>query len=100
MLFGSYHPPNQNDGYYFDCVSRSLDLYYPNYGKFILAGDFNAQDTEPVLSNFIDQYSATNLVKNKTCFKNINNPSCVDLFITNSYRSFQNTQTLSTGLSD
>jgi len=48
----------------------------------------------------MNQYNAKNLVRDKTCFKNIENPSCVDLFITNSYRSFQNTKVLSTGLSD
>ena len=40
------------------------------------------------------------MVKQKTCFKNIDNPRCIDLFITNCCRSFQNTTTVSTGLSD
>ena len=35
-----------------------------------------------------------------TCFKNIDNPSCLDLFFTNTWQSFQNTITVSTGLSD
>ena len=39
-------------------------------------------------------------MKEKTCFKSLENPSCIDLFITNSYQSFQNTVTISTGLSD
>ena len=41
-----------------------------------------------------------NLVKDKTCFKSIDNPSCIDLFLTNSFQSFQKTTTVSTGLSD
>ena len=48
----------------------------------------------------MEDYHAKNLVKEPTCFKNPDNPSCIDLFITNSYRSFQKTTTLSTGLSD
>ena len=36
----------------------------------------------------------------KACFKSKNNPSCIDLFITNSSNSFQNTSTMTTGLSD
>ena len=75
-------------------------MYLGKYDRFLLAGDFNAEETEPVLSAFLDQYDAKNIVKNKTCFKNVENPSCVDLFITNSYRSFQHTQVFSTGLSD
>ena len=41
-----------------------------------------------------------NLVKEKTCFKSIDNPSCIDLFMTNTSQSFQNTTTVATGLSD
>ena len=29
------------------------------------------------------------MVKEKTCFKSLQNPSCIDLFITNSELSFQ-----------
>ena len=73
---------------------------YNNYDKFLLVGDFNAEDSEPCLKNFLYQYDAKNIVKQKTCFKSTDNPSCIDLFLTNSYRSFQNTCTVSTGLSD
>ena len=100
LLFGSYHPPSQPDQYYFDCVSNALDIYNNFYDKFLLAGDFNAEDVEPCLESFLYQYDAKNLVKSKTCFKNPENPSCVDLFLTNSYHSFQNTSVISTGLSD
>ena len=34
------------------------------------------------------------------CFKSKNNPSCIGSFITNSSNSFQNTSTITTGLSD
>ena len=58
-----------------------------------MLGDFNAEDTEPILSEFLEQYEAKNIMKNKTCSK-------IDLFLTNSPHSFQNTVTISTGLSD
>ena len=41
-----------------------------------------------------------NLVKEPTCYKNPDNPSCVDLFVTNFPRSFMKTTTVTTGLSD
>ena len=63
-------------------------MYYGQYDKFLLTGDFNAEDTEPILSSLLEQYEAKNIVNNKTCFKSIENQSCVDLLITNSYRSF------------
>ena len=35
-----------------------------------------------------------------TCFKNPDNPSCIDLILTNCSRSFQNSSVIETGLSD
>ena len=99
MLFGSYHPPSQSDNYYFDNVTNALDLYCQTYDKFLLIGDFNAEDSEPCLSRFLYEHNSKNLVKDKTCFKSLENPSCIDLFLTNSPLSFQNTVTMSTGLS-
>ena len=49
---------------------------------------------------FLHNNDSKNLVKENTCFKYPNNPSCIDLFITNSSGSFQNTTTLVSGLSD
>ena len=40
------------------------------------------------------------LIKDPTCFKSTENPSKIDLFITNCPFSFQNTSVLDTGLSD
>ena len=65
----------------------------------MLVGDFNAEESEPCLSQFLYEYNAKNIVKESTCFKNVLNPSCIDLFITNSPLSFQNT-VISNGLSD
>ena len=36
----------------------------------------------------------------KTCFKNVLNPSCIGLFLTNNALSFQHTKTVSADLSD
>ena len=88
------------DSYYFNSISNSLDLYNQHYDKFLLIGDFNSEDTEQHLSQFLYEHGSKNLVKAKTCFKNPENPSCIDLFITNSPHSFNHTTALSTGLSD
>ena len=81
-------------------MSASLDTYIPKYDKFILTGDFNAEDSEPELRDFLDIYDAENLQKEKTCFKNLDNPSCIDLIITNNPMSFLTTTTVTNGLSD
>ena len=77
-----------------------MDIYLGQYDNFLLAGDFNAQDTEPKLMSFLETYCSSNIVREPTCFKNVNNPSCIDLFITNKPRSFQNTKAMSCGISD
>ena len=66
----------------------------------MLAGDFNVQIGKSSIDDFLEAFGAKNLVKDFTCFKSANNPSCIDLFITNSWDSFKSTATVSTGLSD
>ena len=100
LIFDSYHSPNQPDEYYFNKVSNSLDIYISKYDKFVLTGDFNSEDSEPEMREFLERYGAKNIQHEKTCFKNIENPSCIDLFLTNSPMSFQNTTVLVNGLSD
>ena len=39
-------------------------------------------------------------VKEGRCFKNVICPSCIDLFLANSWHNFQNTTTICTGFSD
>ena len=56
------------------------------------------EEEERCLKEFLFEYNAKNLVKEKTCFNSIDKPSCIDLFLTNSYQNFQNTTTVSTGL--
>ena len=52
------------------------------------------------MEHFCDIYHLKNLVKEPTCFKNPNKPSCFNLFLTNCSKSFQDTQGVEIGLSD
>ena len=61
---------------YFNQVGPTLDVY-SNYAKFLLAGDFNVEEEESCLNHFLFEYNAKNLVKEMTCFKSIDNPSCI-----------------------
>ena len=79
-------------------LDKALDIY-GNYEKVLLTGDFNSEITEPCMDSFLYQHDVTSLVKAKTCFKSITNPTCIELFLTNSNLSFQHTETVSTGLS-
>ena len=54
----------------------------------MLVVDFDAEESEPYLSQFLYEYNAKNIVKENTCFKNALNLNCIDIFITNSPLSF------------
>ena len=70
------------------------------YDKILLTGDFNTNESHVAMKNFLELFNLTNLVKENTCFKSIDNPSCIDLFITNSTQSFLHTSAITTGVSD
>ena len=100
LLLGTYHPPSLTDSYYFEKLSNSLDLYLDTYDKFVLTGDFNAQEHEVEINEFLMKYDAKCIVKEPTCYKSMESPTCIDLFLTNSPLSFQDTQTFVNGISD
>ena len=77
-----------------------MDKLNSTYDNLVLLGDFNAEPEEESISEFLNLYNLKNLVKQSTCFKNPNKPTCIDLILTNCPRSFQNTDTFETGLSD
>ena len=52
------------------------------------------------MKTFGENYKLRNLIKEPTCFKNPENPTCIDLILTNKPLSFKNTYVIETGLSD
>ena len=70
-----------------------------NYEKFLLIGDFSSEDYEIEISSFLNNHETKNIVKEKTCVKSVLNSLCVDLFNTNSPKSFQHTHSFPFGLS-
>ena len=99
FFFGTYHPSAQKDQYFFNCIDKALNTYI-NYDSVLLAGDFNAEDDEPCLSNFLYQHDLYNLVKVSTCFKNSSEQTSIDLFLTTKNTHFQNTVAVCSDLSD
>ena len=69
LIFGTYRPPSQPVEYFFKHVGYALDANGQTYEKFLLAGVFNTEETEPCLSEFLTKYDSKSLVKDKTCFK-------------------------------
>ena len=100
LVSGCYHPPSQEDQYFFNHLGNAPERNTQNYEIILLVGDLNAENIKPCLSEFVYQHNAENIVKEKTCFKSLTNPSRIDLFLINFPSSFQNTCTITTGLSD
>ncbi len=98
VLLGIYRPPNMNEKYFFDNLSRVIDCYSKKYDSIIVMGDFNLEPTDGPIETFCNSYNLYNIVKEKTCFKGP--PKCYDLILTNCKHSFQNTGAVTTGFSD
>ena len=63
-------------------------------------GDLNSEINEERMGIFWNTYNFKSLVKKPTCFKSIENPSCVDLMLTSKSLYFQHTSIIETVLSD
>ena len=66
-------------------LNKIIDRNSSRYDKYLCVGDFNSETSETALRNFCDLYKLKNLVRKMTCFKNPDNPSCIDLFLTNCF---------------
>ena len=63
-------------------------------------GDFNIDIGDKFMGDFCVSYNLSSLIKESTCYKNPENPSCIDLILTSSSRSFQCSSAIESGLSD
>ena len=55
---------------------------------------------DSLVKTFCEIYKIRNLIKEGTCFKNPENPSCIDLILRNKPVSLKNTYVIGAGLSD
>ena len=83
-----------------DSLSKSIDSLSSKYDNFILLGDFNSCMEDSPMKTFGEIYKLRNLIKGPTCFKNPENPTCIDLILKNKRLSFKNTYLIETWLSN
>ena len=81
-------------------LRNSLDLHSSKYEKILILGDFNVEIEEANMKSFCENYNLKSLIKQPTCYKNPNKPTCIDLTLTNVPNMFQSACTIETGLSD
>ena len=98
LLGCSYNPNKNNISNDLQRLRNSLDLYSAKYENIILIWDFNLSPEDPHMERFCEQYGLKSLIKIPTCHKNLRNPSCIDLILTNSPLSFQSSGVIELGL--
>ena len=96
----TYNPHKNKFSNHLENLSKALNRNLSQHERFLCIGDFNSEITEFAMKNFCNIYRLKNLVNVSTFYKNPLKPSCIDLFLTNCSRSFQDTQVIETGLSD
>ena len=83
-----------------DSLNTFLDLHFTTYEKVLISGDCNIGIEEQYTKAFCDNCNLTSLIKQPTCYKNPNNPTCIGLILSNTPRSFQISCVIETGRSD
>ena len=79
-----YNPHRGNITPHFRNISTELDKLSTDYENVIILGDFNVEVEEQNLPNFMSVHNLKTLINQKTCFKNPENPTCIDLILANS----------------
>ena len=100
LLIGFYNPDKSQITKNIDIVETNLFHYLSHYDNIILLGDFNCSVSETSMSTFCNTFCLKSLIKVPTCYKSTENPTCIDLILTNRPRSFLNSTALEVGLSD
>ena len=86
LLCCSYNPKKSTIADHLTEIGKNLDIY--------------SEPSEKAMSEFCQVYNLNNINNKPTCYKNPDNPSCIDLFLTNRSKSFQSSLLLESGLSD
>ena len=85
------HNPNTNlIADHLHCIGRGIDFYSSKYDNSVILGDLNAEVYNSFLEQFCASYNLKSLIKEPKCFKSVDNPSFIDLILTNHPNSFQN----------
>ena len=100
MICCLYNPYRINVTTHLGDIGKALDTYSRKYENTLLIGDFNVEPNEANMKTFCNQYKLKSLNKEPASFKNVNEQSCIDLFLTNNSKCFEDCLTLETGLSD
>ena len=83
LIVAGYNPNKKEIGPFLSKLSKEIDQHLPKYENLIMLGDWNSAVTEDEMEDFCEMYKLENLVKEPTCFKSNENPSSIDIILTN-----------------
>ena len=89
LLSCSYSPKTNLIADHLHCIGRGIDFYSSKYDNFIVSGDVNTEVSNSFMEQFCASCNLKSVIKEHTCFKSVDNTSCVDLILTNHPKSFQ-----------
>ena len=99
LLYCSYNPDKLQIASHIQEVPNEIDAYCSKYKNILIMGDFKVDVKEVSLHLFCSQYKLKSLNKDPTCYKDIGNPSYIDLLLTSSAKNHESTCTIETVLS-
>ena len=100
LIIGAYNPRKENISYFLGHVSKNLHRIMSKYENILILGDFTSAMSEEAMKEFCQLYDFENLIKEPTCYKNADNPTSIDVILTNNKEYFANNSTVETGISD
>ena len=100
LISFSYNPHKAGIKNHLKVIRKNFDSQSSKCDNFIVLGYFNVQPTEIAMSDFMEVYNFKNLTKGRTCFKNPNKLSCIDVILTNRKKRFMLSTLIETGVSD
>ena len=96
----SYNPHKALIEKHLNELGKVIDTYLHKYDHIHLIDNFNSDISERSIHDFCNVYNLESLSNTPTCFKNPENPSCIDLLLTNSKNNFDEAVVLESSLSD
>ena len=98
LVISVYQLPDQNLDCFLSSLTGLLYHYLKSYKDFVIMGDFNANESNPSIENFLNQHKCINIVKNKIYYKS-QEGCCIDLIITSTHILDQFSHVFETGIS-
>ena len=99
LIFCNYNPHNRFIKDHLNKFGKSIEFYSKTYENIIM-GHFNAEISEPKLASVCTFNNFKSFINKPSCYKNLDNHSCIDLNLPNCPNYFRNSWSFETRLSD